>query len=123
MYREGCYRPSRRWALAPLLIAVGLVAAFVGIALYAPAVASPPPGASYPWLWCFPFQWCVVIPVVFLGFLALRWFLWGGWWWGRAGWYYGGHYDPALEALRERYARGDITQEQYEEMRNELVRQ
>lgn len=122
MDRPGSYRSSRRWAFAPLLIAAGLFAAFVGIALYAQAFTGPPPGATYQWFWWFPFPWFIFIPVLFLTFFALRWYFWGGWWWGRAGWYYGGRFDPALEALRERYARGEITQQQYEEMKKELGR-
>jgi hypothetical protein len=48
----------------------------------------------------------------------LRWFFWGGWGWSR-GWY-GPYYDPALEALRGRFARGEITKEKFDDMEKTL---
>lgn len=80
---------------------------------------SSPASATYPWLWWFPFGWFIFIPVFFLIFFAVRWYFWGGWWWGR-GWYYG--YDPALDTLRQRFAKGEITKEQYDQMRRDLER-
>ncbi len=112
------YHPSLRWALLPLLIVAGVVATFVGVWLYTGDIAAPANPATAPWLWWFPFGWFIFIPVLFLIFFAVRWYFWGGWWWGRR-WYYGG-YDPALETLRQRYARGEITKEQYEQMRKDL---
>jgi putative membrane protein len=112
------YHPSRRWALLPLLIAAGLVATFVGVWLYTGDIAAPANTATTPWFWWFPFGWFIFIPIFFLIFYAVRWYFWGGWWWGR-GWYYGG-YDPALETLKQRYARGEITKEQYDRMRKDL---
>jgi putative membrane protein len=110
---------SLRWALVPLLIAAGLVAVYVGFWLYGGTTyAASSAGATYPW---YPFGWWFIfIPAFFLIFFAVRWYFWGGWWWGRGGWYYGG-YDPALETLRRRYAKGEITKEQYDQMRRELL--
>jgi uncharacterized membrane protein len=48
---------------------------------------------------------------------VLRFFFWG-WWGGGRGWYYGG--DSAMQVLRERFARGEITQAQFEQMRKDL---
>ena len=123
-YQESKLRPSRRWVFVPLLVAAGLIVTFAGVALYLGVPSAPPTtGATYPWFWWFPFPWFFfIIPVFFLIFFAVRWYFWGGWWWGRGGWYYGGADDPALETLRQRYARGEITQQQFEEMRKELER-
>jgi uncharacterized membrane protein len=41
----------------------------------------------------------------------------------RRGWYGGGRYrgyDPAMQQLRERYARGEITKEQFDQMAKDL---
>lgn len=43
----------------------------------------------------------------------------GGWWLVRAA--RGTRQDRALEALRERYARGDITREEFEARRRDLA--
>ena len=63
----------------------------------------------------FFFGWWIFIALFFFGFFVFRW--WGrGYWWGSRGYYY----DPALETLRQRFARGEITKEQYEEMQKDL---
>ena len=118
MYRGSNHHPSRRWAVIPPLFAAGLIAILVGFWLYTGAWSAPPPGTAYPRFWWFPFGWFIFIPIFFLIFFAVRWYIWGGWWWGR-GWHYGG-YDPALETLRQRYARGEINKEQYDQMRGDL---
>ena len=59
------------------------------------------------------FGWVLFI---FVGFFVLRFFSWG--WWGGPGWYYGE--DSAAQVLRERFARGEITQAQFEQMRKDL---
>lgn len=117
---QAVYGPSRRWILLPILVATGLAvtalaAWFYGYGMSAPTEASPPWSG-----WWFPFGWFFIIPVFFLVFFAFRWFFWGGWWWGR-GSRYGWGYDPALEILRERFARGEVTKEQYEQMKEDLV--
>jgi putative membrane protein len=109
-------QPSRRWLWFPLAIA----AAFVAVATAAWYLHGPPGPAyaqgGYPGWW-FPFPWFFFIPVFFLVFFGLRWFFWGGWGWG---WYQGGYVDPALETLRERFAKGEITKDQYDQMRRDL---
>jgi putative membrane protein len=111
--------PSRRWFLVPLLVISGLIAIFVGASLY--FYRAPPATVTYPWFgfWWFPFGWFIFIPVIFIAFFAFRWFLWGGWGWGRS---YGNNYDPALETLRERFARGEISREQFDQMVKDLQR-
>src|SRR5487761_912171 len=63
----------------------------------------------------FFFGWWIFIPLFFFGFFFFRWWGWGYRWYPRS--YY---YDPALETLRERFARGEITKEQYDQMRRDL---
>ena len=64
------------------------------------------------------FPWWIFVPFFFFGlfFFAFRGRCGGGYWWGSRGHYY----DAALEVLRERFARGEITKEQYEQMRKDL---
>ena len=64
------------------------------------------------------FGWWVFIPLFFLGlFFFFRCWGWGYWWDG--GRYYCDH-DAALETVRERFARGEITKDQYDQMRQDL---
>ncbi|MGI0080064.1 MAG: SHOCT domain-containing protein [Nitrososphaerales archaeon] len=64
----------------------------------------------------FFFGWWIFIPLLFFGFFFFFrfWWGWGYWWYPRR------DYDPALEMLRERFARGEITKEQYEQMKRDL---
>jgi putative membrane protein len=118
-------RGARGWSpLLPLLAMVAVVLTLVGLSLYFRSYAPPPYyGAQYPGLWIgwplFGVGW-ILIPLFFFGvFFALRWFFWGGWGWGR-GWYGRYYDDPAIEVLRERFARGEITKEQFERMARDL---
>ncbi len=79
-------------------------------------------GAAYPF-WGFGWIW------IFLGFFLvfglLRFAFWGPRWWGgyyRNGGYYGRE-NEAYHILRERYARGEITKEQYDAMMRDLYTQ
>jgi putative membrane protein len=120
MYGQGG-RPAHRWVPFAILALAVLFIAALGLWFFASNVSPPVYTNGMPFFWWFPFGWFFFIPVFFIFFFAFRWFFWGGWgWWGR-GWYYRGYYDdPALATLRERYARGEITKEQYEQMRRDL---
>jgi putative membrane protein len=117
---QSSYSPSKRWILLPVLVVAGLSLAALAAWLYAFGTV-PPSVASVPWSgWWFPLGWFFFVPIFFLIFFAFRWFFWGGWWWGR-GSRHGWDYDPAFEILRERFARGEITKEQYEQTRRDLA--
>jgi len=116
MYRT-ISSPSRKWIFVPALIAIGVIAVLViaSVDFY----RAPPALGYYPWYGWFPFGWFFFIPVIFVIFFAFRWFLWGGWGWGH-GWYYRQYSDPAMETLKQRFARGEITKEQFEQMAKDL---
>jgi uncharacterized membrane protein len=111
-------RNTFRWIfLVPVVVLVALIATMIGLSLY--FHPTPPSGVPYYGWYGWPFfgfGWFFIIPIFFLVFFSFRWFLWGGRRWG----YYGRYYDPALEALRERYAREEITKEQFDEMTRKL---
>lgn len=115
--------------LVPLLALVAIAATAIGLSVYFHATSSPSTGGApyynYGWYYYgwpfFGFGWLFIIPIIFLVFFGLRWFFWG---WGGCGWgnyYYGRyHHDNALETLRDRFARGEITREQFDEMTRKL---
>jgi len=79
-------------------------------------------GIYPPFFFFFPFGF--VFFLIFIFFIA-RLIFWGTWWgWrGRGGWGYRGRYyywGDAKEILRQRYARGEITKEQFDQMNRDL---
>ena len=94
------------------IVVVALIA--VGVGVYLSSGGIHPSG--YYWF-PFPFFPLIFIPFLFLFFFGFRWFFWGCW--GR-GSYYGQYSDPAITVLRERYAKGEITREQLEQMTRDL---
>jgi uncharacterized membrane protein len=103
-------RPSTRWLLVPIA-AASIIAIVVGIGLYFASTG------IYPYYWWFPFPFfpLVLIPAFILIFFGLRFFFLGCW-----GPYAGRFYDPAITTLRERYAKGEITKDQLEQMTHDL---
>lgn len=103
-------RNAQRW----VLVWVGVFLGVVGIIVAAGLVLRP--FEYYPWFPSF-FGWIWIPFAFFFLFFALRWFFWP---WGWA--YLGGHWtgDDAYSILRERFARGEITIEQFEQMTREL---
>lgn len=85
-----------------------------GVSILAAFLFFRPPAAPYhPF---FLFGWLGGIFVIFLVFWIARWFLWP---WRRGGWYEYEH-RSAESILKERYARGEITKGQFEEMMRDL---
>jgi putative membrane protein len=66
-------------------------------------------------------MWIVWL-LISVGIVLLLGFLLRGPWWGGPGDDRGGRGPTAREILDQRYARGEITKEQYEEMRRTLER-
>jgi putative membrane protein len=80
-----------------------------------------PGGFNYPFFFSFHFGWLGAIFLIFLVFLVARWFFWP--WRGGGGYYSYPHQqrpDAAASIVRERYAKGEITREQFEQMMRDL---
>lgn len=112
---------SWAWRHPGYLIAVGVVALLLivgtSLAVFGYFVPRPVAGYYFP---VFPFGFFWVFIALFLVFGVSRWVFWG-WGWRRRG-YYDRHYDSAHQILRERYARGEITKEQMDQMASDLDR-
>ncbi len=112
--RSGYPRRVFLWPFVGFLVVIGLV---IAASLVAFAIRGP--GTGFVFFPFFGFGW-VFFLLFFLFFWGMRW--WGGWSGGWGG--YGRHYwrygDDAHAILRSRYARGEITREQFEQMMGDL---
>ncbi len=118
MSTSGWGHPRRwiGWGFAFLLVVIGIsiVASLILFALRGAGT-----GAGFFPFFPFGFGWIFFL-LFFLFFWGMRW--WGGWgwgWYGRGGryWRYG---DDAHAILRTRYARGEITKDQFDQMMRDL---
>ncbi len=86
---------------------------------YTPTATGPAP-----FMYWFPFGWIWIFLGFFLFFGLLRFAFWGPRWWGGYYRHYGygpyGRENDAYHILRERYARGEITKDQYDAMMRDL---
>jgi uncharacterized membrane protein len=107
----GMVRRSSSWIWAP----VGVLLTLGGIAIAVGLLYGRPQG-PVPW---FPFFGFWAFLWIFLLFGVVRWLLWPGWGyrWGWRGYWRG---DDAVDIARERYARGEITKEQFEALIRDL---
>jgi putative membrane protein len=106
------------WIFGGLAIVL-LAAVFVVPFFLHPAGPYPFFYGYYPWSF-FPFGFFAVI---FLFFVVSRWLFWG--WGGRGGYrrgYWRGYqyYGGAAQILKERYARGELTKEQFDQMMKDI---
>ena len=100
------------WILGAVFFGVFLIV--LGAAFFSGFAAPFYPFGYRPFF--FPFGWLFGIFFVFLIFRFLFW-PWGwGWGYHRRYW----DYDRAYYILRERYARGELSKEQYEAMLRDL---
>jgi uncharacterized membrane protein len=105
------YRKSgQRWAL----VWISVFLAVIGVIVVA-SLAFRPIG-YYPW-YPFGFGWIWIPFGFFFLFFALRWFFFP-WTWGYGHGPWSG--EDAYLILRERFARGEITKEQFEQMVHDL---
>ena len=112
------------WGLIGLIALIGLS---IALSLYLAPWRSGE-GFGYPFFFPFHFGWLGAIFVLFIVFLVARWFLWP--WRGGGGGGRGGYYSypqqqrqDAASIVRERYAKGEITKEQFEQMLRDLRQQ
>ncbi len=112
-----------RWIALGFL---ALFAVFVGAMVYFMFTYGPTymtAGGYY----FFPFGFLGIFFLFFLLFGILRFAFWGPRWWGgyyrHSGYGYSGRENEAYHILRERYARGEITKDQYEAMMRDLYAQ
>lgn len=100
-------------ALAALAIIAFAAVLFVHAYPYTPVAGS----YGYPFYgwWVFPFGF--IFFIIFIFFIArLAFWGWGGGW-GRRYYY---RYGDAKDILRQRYARGEISKDQFEQMTRDL---
>jgi putative membrane protein len=102
------------WGIIALVAIVG-----VSIALSAIFFFLRVPGVYYPFpFFPFRFGWIFGLFWIFIIFWAIRWLFWPWrWGYGRRYWRYG---DESYYILRERYAKGEITKEQFDQMMRDL---
>lgn len=104
------------WGIIGLIVVVGLS---IALSLY---FAPWRPGGGffhYPFFFPFHFGWLGAIFLIFIIFLIARWFF-GPW---RGGGYNSYSHQQRLDAasiVREKYAKGEITREQFEQMMQDL---
>lgn len=115
-YDNDDWRPRRRmvgWFLFAVAVLV-LVPIVVSVFFF---ILRPMSRSYYPFYWYpffFPFGWIFGFLILFW---VLRWLFWP-WAWGHRR-RYGGYFDE-YRILRVRYARGEITKEQFEQMTRDL---
>jgi putative membrane protein len=96
---------------------IGLVAV-IGLSIALSFFVLRPTGAFYYPFFPFNFGWLGGIFLIFIVFGIAKWFFWP---W-RGGYYSYGHHASAESILKERYAKGEITKEQFEQMMHDLER-
>jgi len=106
------------WIIGALAILV-LVGVFVVPFFYGSMLA---PNGYYPRPYFFPFGFLIFFFVIFFVARGLFW----GWGWGWRGGYSRGYshqryyYSEAEEILKQRYAKGEITKDQFDQMMRDL---
>ena len=93
---------------------MAVIAVAVGVATRAYYTPTMMPYYGGGWFF-FPFGFIFIFFIIFVVGRLLLW-PWG-WGWRRGYWY---HYGDAREILRQRYARGEVTKDQFEQMMRDL---
>ncbi len=103
------------WGIAGLLLLIG-IAIVIGVLVR--AIVGPGAGFGFFPFFFFPFGFFIFVFFLFFLFRGLFWG-WGGWGW-RGYSMYGGYHDGAAEILRRRYASGEITKDQFDQMMRDI---
>ncbi len=120
MYNERRWHVGHWIRLGFLLVFAVFVAAMVYFMIVVLPTLPTGTAPAYPW-WGWGFGWIGIFFVFFLIFGLMRFAFWGPrWWGGYRGYGTYGRQNEAYHILRERYARGEITKEQYEAMMRDL---
>jgi putative membrane protein len=114
----GSYNDHHRW----LYVGVAVLLTLVGVAVVLSVLLPGGGGRLGP---AFPFGWFWGLVSLLFLFWAISWFFrwswWGPWGWRRYhrwdGW---APRDSAVDIARERYARGEISREQFDQIRRDL---
>ena len=114
-------RPRHFFAWGIFALVAVVVASIAVSALLFATRSAPVAGTYYPYFF-FPFPLFFIFGI-FAFFWVLRWLIFP---W-RGGWGYRGRYwryqDQSYYIIRERYAKGEITKEQFEQMMRDLQQQ
>ena len=111
-------RDTRHWiGIAFLAIFAVFVAAMI-LYMFTVAPTTAPPAGTYYWWFPFGWLWIFIIFFVFFGLFRFAFRPWGGGYYRHYGDY--GRQNEAYHILRERYARGEITKDQYDAMMRDL---
>jgi putative membrane protein len=103
------------WGIIGLIVVIGLS---IALSLY--FAPWRPGGFDYPSFFPFHFGWLGTIFLIFIVILVARWLFFWPW---RGGGYYSYPHQQRADAasiVRERYAKGEITKEQFEQMMRDL---
>jgi putative membrane protein len=81
---------------------------------------------DHPWMWHWGGMWIfpmlMFIVMIIILFVIFRRGVCRPPWWGPEGHYReGGEADSALEILKKRYAKGEITKEEFEQMKKDIL--
>src|SRR2546428_12583680 len=105
------------WGIAAFLFLIGVA---IVIGLIVRAIVGPGAGFGYFPFFFFPFGFFIFIFFLFFAFrVFFRPWGWGGWGWGGYP-MYGRDRDGAAEILRRRYASGEITKDQFDQMMRDI---
>jgi putative membrane protein len=109
------------WGILGIIILVG-VSIVASLVFFGPRSS----GNFYPFffpVFFFPFHFGLIggIFLIFIIFLVVRWVFWP-WREGNSYHSYPQYHDNSYNILKERYARGEITKEQFEQMTLDLKR-
>jgi len=110
-------RTGLGWLIGGLIVFIVAAFAFAAVArLYFYPPVMPYSGGGFFFPFFIPFGFLIFLFIIFALSRLLFWpWAWG---WRRGHWY---HHDEAEEILRQRYAKGEITKEQFDQMRRDLV--